>query len=169
MPGFNGLEVTARLARECPDVAVLILSIQADADSVRRAFQAGATGYLVKDAGLSVIEHAIRSAARTRPSVSPEPFKRLVVDHKRPAGAAPDPLAQLTSQQREVLRLIAAGYSTKDIARLLWCNVKTVETHRAHLMNQLKIYDMPGLVCFAIRAGLISAADPPASTSGRDR
>lgn len=159
MPGLNGLEVTARLARECPDMRVLILSMHNDKGTIRRAFEAGATGYVSQDATLTDVEHAIRSVAQGRLYVSAVLSKHLVTEAIREEGAAADLLARLSPRQREVLRLIVEGHSTKQIALLLQCSVKTVETHRSHLMDRLNIYDVPRLVRFAIRTGLISPAE----------
>ncbi len=157
MPGLNGLDATARIVKECPHTRVLILSMHADEEYVRQALLAGASGYLLKNAAPAELELAIRAVTRGETWLSPA-ISRLVVEeylgtHGEPTG----PLAQLTPRQREILQRVAEGQTTKQIAAALAVSIKTVETHRAQLMERLGIHDVAGLVRFAIRHGLVSS------------
>lgn len=162
MKNLNGLEATARIAREFPQVRVVILSMHEAEEYVQQAFQAGAVGYLLKGAQSGELELALRAVARGEYYVSPSICRFLVSGYLRrddPGGDRSAPLDCLTPRQREILQLIAEGRSTKEIARQLTLSVKTVENHRAQLMARLGIHDVAGLVRFALRAGLISAED----------
>jgi len=156
MPGLNGLEATARLAKSHPETAVIMLSMHAAAEYALQALRAGAAGYLLKDADLSELELAIGAVARGQTYLSPAMSKHLVSDYRRRMAEQPDPLDRLTPRHREVLQLIAEGQTTKDIAARLKLSVKTVETHRAQLMDRLDIHDLAGLIRFAIRVGLVA-------------
>ncbi len=163
MAGLNGLEAAARFAREYPAVRVVMLSMHANEEYVLRALQAGAIGYLLKDADTAELELAVRAAARGEAYLSPAVSRHLIADYVRRVGQTPQPaespsysLSLLTPRQREVLQLIAEGRTTREIARLLNISVKTVETHRAQLMERLDIHDVAGLVRYAIRAGVTS-------------
>jgi DNA-binding NarL/FixJ family response regulator len=166
MPKLNGLEVTARVAREFPKVRVVILSMHASEEYVWQALRAGAIGYVVKEADAAELEIAIRSAVQGRTYLSPSVSQHVVADYVRPVGAGPQadhlssgPFDILTPRQRETLQLIAEGRSTKEIAQTLKLSIKTVETHRAQLMDRLDIHHVPGLVRYAIRTGLIRPED----------
>ncbi len=156
MPELNGMEATARLAKSCPDSKVLMLSMHNDEEYVAQSLRAGARGYLVKESATRELEHAIQVLARGEiyfsNSISVNAVERLMADNS--SGSA---LAQLTSRQREILQLIAEGCRTREIAERLSLSIKTVETHRTHLMERLGIWDVPGLVKFAIKAGLIQS------------
>jgi DNA-binding NarL/FixJ family response regulator len=156
MPGLNGLEATARLARSHPETAVIILSMHAAEEYALQALRAGASGYVLKDADLNELELALNAVARGQTYLSPAMSKHLVSDYRRRVAEQPDPLDRLTPRHREVLQLIAEGQTTKEIAARLKLSVKTVETHRAQLMDRLDIHDVAGLVRFAIRVGLIA-------------
>lgn len=155
LPGLNGLEVAARLARERPDVKVMILSMHANEEFVLEALRAGVVAYLLKDSTVAELEIALRAVVRGQTFLSPAVSKRLVFDYLEQAQPAAAIL--LTPRQREVLQLIAEGHSTKSIAERLGVSVKTAETHRAQLMDRLGIHDIPGLVRFAIRKGVVSS------------
>jgi DNA-binding NarL/FixJ family response regulator len=154
MPELNGLDAARRLGTECPEVRVLILSMHTDPGYVREAMQAGTAGYLLKDAGVEELELAIRAALRGERYLDPRISKQVIEGYVRgldtPEGAA------LTPRQREILQLIAEGRSTREIAQRLHVSVKTVETHRAQLMDRLGIRDVAGLTRYAIRIGLVS-------------
>jgi DNA-binding NarL/FixJ family response regulator len=161
MPELNGLEVAERVAREFPDVRVIILSMHATSDYVLRAMRVGASGYLLKGARLAELELAITSVARGETYLSPAAAKHVIGGYRDQAsGAAPAADAQsqerLTARQREILQLIAEGRTTKEIAQMLTLSAKTVEMHRAQLMERLDIHDVAGLVRYALRAGIIS-------------
>ena len=157
MPGLNGYEATSRISKEFPDIRVIILSMYANEEYVREAVHAGAAGYLLKRCATAELEKAIKTVAGGDSYFSP-----LVAAQAR-NGPRPSAdrasLERLTPRQREILQLIAERHSTKEIAQILGISVKTVETHRAQLMDRLSIHDVPGLVRFAIRTGLVSLDD----------
>ena len=159
MPGLNGLEAAARTAKECPTVRLIMLSMHANEEYVRQALRAGVAGYLLKGADISELEFAIRSVARGETYLTPVVAKHVIQEFIRAQEHESDGLAGLTSRQREILQLIAEGRTTKGIAQVLNLSVKTVESHRVQLMERLKIRDVPGLVRYAIRVGLISPDD----------
>lgn len=155
MPGLNGIEAAAHLAREHPQVRVLILSMHQNEDYVRQALHAGAVGYLLKDAAPVELDLALKAVTRGETWLSPAVSKGLVEDYLRRGPEAPTPFERLTPRQREILQLIAEGHSTKDIARRLDLSVKTVESHRTALMKTLDLHDIAGLVRYAVRVGLV--------------
>jgi DNA-binding NarL/FixJ family response regulator len=157
MPGLNGVEAAARLTREGARPRVIILSMHTGEDHVLRAIRAGAAGYLLKDADPAQLEAAVRAVARGEIYLSPAVSRYVVEDYVRRAGGDRSPLERLTSRQREVLQLIAEGNTTKAIATRLGLSVKTVETHRAQLMERLEARDVAALVRLAIRVGLVEA------------
>lgn len=154
MPGLNGLDATARIVKAFPKAAVIILSMHATREYVLEALQAGASGYVLKNAAVDELETAIRTVARGGKYLTPSVSGQIVAG----VTGAPEtsPAAALTQRQREILQLIAEGRSTREIGDLLHISVKTVETHRAQLMDRLGIYDVAGLVRYAIRAGLVT-------------
>ena len=156
MAGLNGLEAAARVNKEFPEVKIIILSMHANQEYVLQALRAGAAGYLLKDAATTELDIALQAVARGETYLSPAISKRVIENFLRRGGDSSDPLAQLTPRQREILQLIAEGKSTKEIAFTLKLSVKTVETHRAQLMERLEIRDVAGLVRYAMRTGLIS-------------
>jgi DNA-binding NarL/FixJ family response regulator len=156
MPSLNGLEVAARVSDVSPKTRVVILSMHADEGYVAQALRAGVAGYLLKDSASTELAVALNAVSRGESYLSPAISRQVVEGFLRSADATPDPLAALTPRQREILQLIAEGRSTKEIAAALEVSVKTVETHRAQLMDRLGIRELAGLVRFAIRAGLVS-------------
>jgi DNA-binding NarL/FixJ family response regulator len=157
MAGLNGMETTARIAKDFPEVRVIVLSMYANEEYVLQALRAGAAGYLVKEAATSELELAIRAVARGDTYLSPAVSGKVIERSRSRAARPTSSLDRLTSRQREILQLIAEGRSTKQIADTLTLSVKTVETHRAQLMSRLEIYDVPGLVRYAIRVGMITS------------
>jgi DNA-binding NarL/FixJ family response regulator len=160
MPGLNGLELAQRAAREAPETRLVILSVHGDASHVAQALRAGAKGYLVKDAAADELPILLRSVMRGETYLSPSISRHVVEGFLGRASASseesPEKPELLTSRQREILQLVAEGRSTKDVANLLGLSVKTVETHRAQIMERLDIHDLAGLVRYAVRAGLVS-------------
>jgi len=152
---LNGFEVTARVRKECSNVHVLVLSTQDNEESLRQALGCGATGYLTMTACVSELELAIKTVANGQTHISSSATK-LLMDFSR-RGTGTETLKVLTPRQRDVLKLIAEGNSTKQIALTLKISVKTVETHRMRLTDRLDIHDTAGLVRYAIKAGLIRA------------
>jgi DNA-binding NarL/FixJ family response regulator len=161
MPELNGLEATARIAARYPTTRVIILSMHHSEEYVWRALRAGATGYLLKDAGRVELEQAIKEAVRgERYLSSAVSSQRVDTYFDRLGGEAPTP-ERLTPRQREILQLIAEGKTNKIIAQRLQISAKTVETHRTQLMEELGIRDTALLVRYAIRVGLVSADQNP--------
>ncbi len=156
MPGLNGLEATARISREFPNVRVIILSMYGNEEYVREAISAGAAGYLVKRGATAELESAIKAVAGGDTYVSPLVSEHVSKERGGRLRADRALIDCLTPRQREILQLLAERHRTKEIAHIMNISVKTVETHRAQLMDRLDIYDVPGLVRFAIRAGLVS-------------
>lgn len=157
MPGLNGLEAAARLTQECPHVRVIILSMHNNEEYYWRALKAGAAGYLLKKAATTELATALQQVMRGEIYLSREISARLL--KKIPLqgiGDRKSPLEQLTGRQREILQLIAEGQNTKQIGEILQVSPKTVEYHRMKLMTSLNVHDIPGLVRFALRVGLIS-------------
>jgi DNA-binding NarL/FixJ family response regulator len=154
MPGLNGLEATARIGRQFPLVRVIILSMHANEEYVIQALRAGAVGYLLKDAAMIELETALNTVMRGETYLGPALAQRVSAYEQR-VGSEASLLERLTPRQREILQLLAEGHTTQDIALTLKISPKTVETHRAQLMERLGIFDVPGLVRYAIRAGMI--------------
>ena len=156
MPGLNGLEVAERASKVSSGTKILILSMHAGEAYVAQALRAGVAGYLLKDAADDELPMAIKAVTRGDVYLSPKISRQVVERFLRSASAEPDPLAGLTTRQREILQLVAEGKSSKEIAVMLDVSVKTVESHRAQIMERLGVHDLTGLVRFAIRVGLVS-------------
>jgi len=157
MPGLNGLDAVDRIKREWPETKVIILSMHANEEYVVRALRSDVSGYLIKDAAVDELEDAIRTVTEGEVYFSRRISKRVIRDYLTNTDEIRGPLEQLSSRQREVLQLIGEGKNTKEIADILQVSVKTIEAHRLQLMQRLDIHDIPGLVKFAIRTGLVSA------------
>jgi DNA-binding NarL/FixJ family response regulator len=156
MPELNGLDATARLAAISPGTRTIILSMNAHEEYVLQALRAGAVGYLLKNISPRELEQAIRTVVRGETYLSPAISKHLIAAYLQRVGGEISSLERLTPRQREVLQLIAEGNTTKAIARKLDIGTKTVEAHRAQLMEALEIHDIAGLVRYAIRMGVIT-------------
>lgn len=163
MKELNGIDATAQIRLESPSTRVLILSMHSTEEFVTRAIKAGAHGYIVKDSAPQELTLAIEAVMRDEIYLSPR-ISRHVVSGLLPGARGErrdSSLDALTSRQREILQMIAEGKSTKEIAFVLDVSVKTVETHRAALMERLGIHDIAGLVVYAIRTGLIDIDRTP--------
>jgi DNA-binding NarL/FixJ family response regulator len=156
MAGLNGLEATRLIRKEYPGVNVIVLSMHASERHVLQALRAGAQGYILKESAPRELELAIDSVARGQLFLSPAISRQVIEVFLGQMGDISDPLDQLTPRQREILQLIAEGHSSKQIAHRLDASVKTIESHRASLMERLDIHDIAGLVRYAIRQGLVS-------------
>jgi DNA-binding NarL/FixJ family response regulator len=157
MPGLNGLEATERIIKTFPGVRVVILSRHDNEEYYWRALRMGASGYLLKNAVVAELKSALQRVAGGEIYLSRDISTRL--RHKVPLDQiahARSPVEQLSERQREILQLIAEGRTTKEVALTLELSAKTVEYHRMQLMQRLKIFDIPGLVRFAVRTGLVS-------------
>ncbi len=161
MPELNGLEAAARIKKEHPAIKTVILSMYTDEEYVIHALKSGASGYLLKDSAPGELILAINTVMKGEIYISPSISKDGINDYlsrQKNTSQQEESLAgkkTLTSRQREVLQLIAEGNSTKEIADKLFISIKTVETHRAQLMKKLGIFDIAGLVKYAIKIGLI--------------
>ena len=155
MPGLNGLDATLRIIKESPTTRVILLSMHANEEYFQQALEVGASGYLLKGAELAELELALRTVARGETYLTPAVAKYAIKAYREKSEGPSGPLMKLSMRQREILQLIAEGQTTKDIAQRLNLSVKTVETHRSQLMERLDIHDVPGLVRFAMRVGLI--------------
>lgn len=155
MAGLNGLEAARRISSVNPDVKIVVLSMHDSEEYIVRAVQNGVRGYLVKNTVSDELETAIRKVGNGGVYFSPEigdQMRRQLL-RGEPAGQALD---LLSSRQREILQAIAEGHKTREIADTLSISPKTVETHRSHIMQKLNIYDVAGLVRYAIKHGLVS-------------
>jgi two-component system, NarL family, response regulator NreC len=151
--GKSGIEATPEMLREAPEVKVLILSMQDDPSYVREAFAAGASGYVLKEAADTELVTAVREVAAGRRYVHPALGARIAAaDAEAERSAAEDPLSE---REREVLRLLALGHTNQEIARMLFVSVRTAETHRAHIMQKLRISTRAELVRYAISRGVL--------------
>jgi DNA-binding NarL/FixJ family response regulator len=159
MPGLNGLEVAARLAKLAAPVAVVVLSMHTSEEYVLQALRAGAAGYLVKRSAVAELALALRAVARGETYLSPAVSRRVVDDYVARIGGAATPLESLTPRQREILQLVAEGLTSKEIAARLGVSRRTVETHRSEIMSRLDVHDVAGLVRFAVRVGLVTAVE----------
>jgi DNA-binding NarL/FixJ family response regulator len=156
MPGLNGLGATERITKEFPHTRVIILSMNASEEYVLEALRSGASGYLLKNVSPAELEMAIKAVTRGDTYLSSAISKQVIDSYLQRAGGSVALPERLTPRQREVLQLIAEGNTTKEMARKLILSVKTVEMHRAQLMETLDIHEIAGLVRYAIRIGLIS-------------
>jgi DNA-binding NarL/FixJ family response regulator len=159
MPSLNGLDAAVRVGRAFPRTQVVILSMNADEDSVLKSLRAGAVGYLVKTADPVELGLAIRAVTRGELFLSSAVSKHVVAGCLTRIDKEQSSLERLTPRQREVLQLIAEGHRTKEIAAKLDISAKTAEAYRGELMKALEIHDIASLTRYAIRAGLVSA-DP---------
>jgi two-component system, NarL family, response regulator NreC len=153
MPGKSGIEGLPALLQAVPTVQVLILSMQDDPRYVREAFEAGASGYVLKEAADTEVITAVRAVAAGERYVHPALGARLLaaeVEERKRAEADP-----LSEREREVLRLLALGHTNQEIAKLLYISVRTAETHRAHIMQKLRLGSRAELVRYALAQGLL--------------
>jgi two-component system nitrate/nitrite response regulator NarL len=164
MPGMNGLAVTQVLRKEAPDLKVLILSVHSNKEYIFRVIQAGAHGYVSKEAPPEELIRAIESVYEGEPHFSDD-VRRDALNQFVIGGGKKPPFAQLTSREREVLILIADGQSNKEIADRLNIGVRTIETHRERIMRRLDIHSVAGLTKYSIANGLISLEDRDAAPS----
>jgi two-component system, NarL family, response regulator NreC len=157
MPLLNGIDATQQIVRRVPETKVLMLSMHADEAYVMRALQAGATGYVVKDAAGKELLTAIEAVAAGRRFFSPA-IERLVQDeHGRASSSGfADRYETLSTREREIFQLIAEARSNKEVAALLDISPATVETHRARILQKLDVHNIAEVVLYAVRRGIIS-------------
>ena len=157
MPGVGGTDAAERIARDCPDVRVLVLTMHEERGYVTRLLRAGAAGYLLKRTASAELVRAIRTVASGGTYVDPSLAAALIAEpaQRSVSGAA---TAELTGRESEVLRLTARGHSNKEIAAALEISVKTVETHKANGMAKLGVTNRAALVRFALDVGWLSGS-----------
>jgi two-component system response regulator NreC len=157
MPLLNGIEATRRITQRFSDIKVLVLTMHDDQEYIRQVLQAGASGYVVKQAAPTELLSAIRAVRNGGSYLSPTISKRVIQDYVQQSESSDgyDSYDALTARQREVLQLIAEGHTTREIADLLTISVKTVESHRTNLMEKLDIHTTAGLTLYALRKGVI--------------
>jgi DNA-binding NarL/FixJ family response regulator len=157
MPGLSGVDATRRIKGRMPDVGVVVLTMHEDEAYFYELVKAGASGYVLKRASARDLVDAVRAVAGGHTFLHPVVAKRLVSDHER-SGSRDDDRQRfdgLTDRERQVVRLIANGKTNREIAEILHISVKTVETHRTHIMEKLDLHDRAHLVRYAVRKGLI--------------
>jgi two-component system response regulator NreC len=153
MPGKSGIEIIPTLQQNAPQAKVLVLSMQDDPRYLREAFDAGASGYVLKEAADTEVVDAVRAVAAGERYVHPALGARLVeAEAAERRRADEDPLSE---REREVLRLLALGHTNQEIAKLLYISVRTAETHRAHVMQKLRLSSRAELVRYALSEGLL--------------
>jgi DNA-binding NarL/FixJ family response regulator len=153
MPDQNGIEIVPQLLKENPESKVLVLSMQDEPRYVREAFEAGASGYVLKEGADSELVAAIREVADGGRYVHPQLGARLVAAESEERKRAEDD--PLSDREREVLRLLALGHTNQEIAKQLYISVRTAETHRAHIMQKLRLQSRAELVRYALDQGLL--------------
>jgi DNA-binding NarL/FixJ family response regulator len=163
MPELNGADATRAILERDPRCRVIVLSMYAQREYVRRALKAGAAGYLVKRSAAKELVEAIRAVHAGQRYLSPRVADVVLEDYTD--GRQDDPLARLSAREREVLQLLAEGRTGAQIAERLSLSQKTVETYRARLVEKLGIRDLAGLVRFAIQKGLVSLDEGPSGKS----
>ncbi len=155
MPGKSGIEGIPALLQSASETKVLVLSMQDDPRYLREAFEAGASGYVLKEAADTEVVDAVRAVAAGERYVHPALGARLVqAEAEERRRAEEDPLSD---REREVLRLLALGHTNQEIAKMLYISVRTAETHRAHIMQKLRLSSRAELVRYALAEGLLEA------------
>ncbi|RFS18548.1 response regulator transcription factor [Emticicia sp. C21] len=154
MPEMNGLELTAKLHEQYPQIRVLILTIDDEPYKIRQAVAAGASGYLLKDTDKAELEEAIQKLYQGLPYYS-EKVLKLITSEKNHNGLPGNELSQLSNREIDVLKLIAQEYSTNEIAEKLFVSVNTIESHRKSLIKKLDAKNVVGLIKFAMRYKLV--------------
>jgi two-component system response regulator NreC len=156
MPLLNGLEATRQINRDYSHVKVLILTMHENEEYIRQVLAAGALGYVLKDAAARDLLGAIRSVYRGEAVLSPAITRLVIEDYLRWGDIRPEDTTDgLTAREREVLQLIAEGYTNKEIAEILSLSIKTIQSHRTNLMNKLDLHDRGELIKYAIQKKII--------------
>ena len=158
MPSLNGIEACRQIHHALPQTQVVMLSMHSDEGYVLRALKAGARGYLLKDSAEADLANAIRAVVAGKSFFSPAVGKVLLEDYMRKLErtGAEDSFDLLSPREREVLQLVAEGKSSKEVANLLGLSVYTIETHRAKVMQKLNLHNIPELILYAVRKGVIA-------------
>jgi len=156
MPNLSGIEAVASIRRKSPGSRVVMMSQHESGSYVQSALREGACGYVLKTAASRELLAALRAAMENKCFLSPEVAQTVVESFAQPARELESPLQELTGREREILQLIAEGYSSKEVAKRLSISVRTVESHRSAVMGKLNVHKVAGLVRFAIREGMIA-------------
>jgi len=155
MPNLNGIDATRQLTSECPNVKVLVLSTHSDGSLIAKALKVGASGYILKDSAFAELTEAINAISKDRPYLCSRAARIVFADYmKMLSNSNWSWSGGLTAREREVLQLVAEGKTTKEVAATLHVSVKTVDSHREHIMDKLNIHNVAGLTKYAIREGL---------------
>jgi DNA-binding NarL/FixJ family response regulator len=156
MPKINGIEATRQIRKSCPNTQVVILSMYSSTEHIFQSFKADARGYLLKESAGMELVAAVRAAYAGRRYLSQKIEETMIDDyvHQRESTEAKSPLARLSPREREVLKIVVEGKSSKEIANIIHLSPKSVETYRSRIMYKLSISDLPNLVRFAIQHGL---------------
>lgn len=159
MPKLGGIEATRRIRKEVPKAKVIILTIHFDENYIFKTLDAGANAYLVKETASEDLFDAIEAVMLGESYFSPRIPPNVIKSYKKmvKSGKKADEFSRLTNREREILQLIAEGYTSKQIGEMLFISDKTVENHRANIMGKLDIHDTAGLVRYAIRIGLVDS------------
>ncbi|HUV36046.1 MAG TPA: response regulator transcription factor [Patescibacteria group bacterium] len=160
LPRLGGIEATRRIRRTHPDVKVIMLTIHDEEGFLYKSLDAGANGYMVKEKATEDLLDAIDTVLRGEIYISPNFPPKVLESYRRMSRSKRkkvDDFSRLTNREREILQLIAEGYTSKEIAAMLFISVKTVENHRANIMNKLDIHETAGLVRYAIKIGLVDS------------
>jgi len=157
LPKMSGIDATRKIKKEAPDVKVLMLTIHSEESYILKALDAGASGYLLKDTVADELVNALEAVEKGDLFMSSSIPREVIEEYRRMVrkGKKIDEFSRLTNREREILKLISEGYTSKQIAEMLYISVKTVDNHRANIMNKLNIHDTAGLVRYAIRIGLV--------------
>src|SRR5579884_677626 len=157
MPGINGIEATRQIKAALRETAVLALTMHADDAYVFQLLKAGGSGYVLKNAAATDLVQAVRAARRGEAFLYPSVARAVVADYLKrlEVGEGRDTYDGLTEREKEILTLVAEGATNQEIAQRLYISIKTVQTHRAHIMEKLNLHDRSMLVRYAIRKGLI--------------
>lgn len=155
LPLLNGLEATRQIKNDHPCVKVLVLTMHENEEYIRSMLAAGAEGYILKDAAAREVLHAIRTVHKGKSILSPAVTSLVIQDYLRWGEIQPEGENLLTRREREVLQLIAEGYTSKEIAEILCISIKTVGAHRNNLMKKLDLHDRGDLIKYAIQKKVI--------------
>jgi two-component system response regulator NreC len=156
MPLLNGLEATRQIKHNCPQVKVLILTMHENEEYIRQVLASGAMGYILKDAAARELLDAIHAVRRGEAVLSPAITRLVIENYLRWGDLQKDDSSNgLSPREREVLQLIAEGYSNKQIAEILCISIKTVQAHRMNLMSKLDLHDRADLIKYAIQRKII--------------
>lgn len=160
MPRLNGIETTRRIRKVSPGIKVIMLTIHDEETFVYKSFDAGADGYMVKENAMEDLLDAIDAVMRGEVYLSPNFSPKVLEAYRKLSKSGSknvDGFSRLTNREREILQLIAEGHTSKEIAAMLFISVKTVENHRANIMNKLDIHETAGLVRYAVKIGLVDS------------